>query len=105
MAPGRSPSSDEKNLIQTASDDVAIEQRKRKRRLLEWLASTAVLRIFTMTFYLGYRVRCMLVGNHGFSASDVAVASVFFAMELLFAGKLMTGPTCTPQLIPTVVSR
>jgi len=97
MAPSKSPPMDETYNIETATSDVAIEKRKHKRRLLEWLAISAVLRIFTITFYLGHRLRCMLLGNNGFNPADITAAWVFFAIEFFFAGKFITNPICTIQ--------
>jgi hypothetical protein len=90
MATDKHQTMDEKNYIETAVGDAAIMSREKKRRLLEWLAFSAVLRIFTMTFYLAYRVRCMLVGSNSFGKNDIISAWVFFAIEGLFAGKLIT---------------
>jgi len=89
----------EMNHIETETGGVAIEKRTRKRRLLEWLAISAVLRIFTMTLYLGYRIRCMFPGSNASNTIDIAAAWLFFAIESLFAGKLITSPTHTPQSI------
>lgn len=97
MLPSPFQPTDEKNHIETASSSVSIEKRTRKRQLLEWLAISAVLRSSTMTLYLGYRIRWMLVSNNGFDTLDVAAAWLFFAIEFLFAGKLIISPAYTSQ--------
>jgi len=103
MLSAHSRPTDEKYHIETGTSRIAIKERTRKWWLLECLAVSAMLRIVTMSLYLGYRIRCLLVGDNTLNITNVAIVWLFFTIEILFVGKLMISPIYIPQFISTAM--